>query len=65
VIFQHRGLFAGSAKLTLRVLPGQWVSAFAAGASAIDDAVVAAYRTGPIMLHASVLRLNRMGCRSR
>ena len=31
--------------------------AFAGGASAIDDAIVAAYRTGPIMLHASVLRL--------
>jgi putative membrane protein len=57
VIFQHRGLFAGSAKLALRVLPGQWVSAFTARASAIDDAVVAAYRTGPIMLRASVLRL--------
>jgi putative membrane protein len=57
VIFQHRGLFAGSAKLALRALPGRWVSAFAAGASAIDDAVVAAYRAGPIMLRASVLRL--------
>jgi hypothetical protein len=33
------------------------VPAFAGGASAIDDAIVAAYRTGPIMLHASVLRL--------
>jgi uncharacterized membrane protein YbhN (UPF0104 family) len=33
------------------------VPAFAGGASAIDDVIVAAYRTGPIMLHASVLRL--------
>jgi putative membrane protein len=57
VICQHRGLFAGSAKLARRVLPEQWVSAFAAGASAIDDAVVAAYRTPSIMLRASVLHL--------
>ena len=57
VMCQHRGLFAGSAKLARRVLPEQWVSAFTADASAIDDAVVAAYRTGAIMLRASVLRL--------
>ena len=58
MIFQHRGLFAGSAKLARRLLPEQWLSAIAAGASAIDDAVVAAYRTrGPTCSRASVLRL--------
>jgi putative membrane protein len=57
LLFQHRGLFVGSAKLAHRLLPIQWLSALTADASAIDDAVVAAYRMGSVMRRASVLRL--------
>ena len=37
-VFQHRGLFGASAKLTRRLLPPEWLSLLEAGASAIDDA---------------------------
>jgi putative membrane protein len=57
IICQHRGLFGVSAKLTRRLLPQQWLSVVAAGAAAIDDAVVASYRAGPVILRAGVLRL--------
>ena len=57
VMSQHRGLFAGSAKLVGWLLPKQRLSALAAGASAIDDAVVAGYRTGRPFLGANLLRL--------
>jgi putative membrane protein len=57
VLFQHRGLFAAFAKFARRLLPETWLSGFAASASTIDDAVVAAYRNGWIMLRASILRL--------
>jgi putative membrane protein len=57
VLFQHRGLFAGFAKFTRRLLPEKWLSAFADSASAIDDAVVASYRSGRVILRASVWRL--------
>jgi putative membrane protein len=57
VMFQHLGLFVGSAKLARRLMPEQWLSSFAASASAIDDAVVAAYRTGWVILRGNVLRL--------
>jgi putative membrane protein len=57
ITFQHRGLFAGSAKLTRRLLPERWLSAWLAGASAIDDAVVAAYRARRRILRASALHL--------
>jgi putative membrane protein len=57
VLFQHRGLFAWSAKFARSLLPEKWQSAFAPRASAIDDAVVAAYRNGWVILHASLLRL--------
>ena len=57
VIFQHRGLFFGSAKLTRRLLPERWLSGWIAGASAIDDAVVAAYRSGRPIFRASILQL--------
>ena len=61
IICQHRGLFGVSAKLTRRLLPEQWLSVVAAGASAIDDAVVASYRAGPVILRAGVLRLIAWG----
>jgi putative membrane protein len=57
VVSQHRGLFVGSARLARRLLPNEWLSEFTAGASAIDDAVVAMYRASPRMLRASALRL--------
>ncbi len=58
VVCQHRGLFVSSAKLARRLLPEEWLSEITAGASAIDAAVVAAYRAGRLrMLRASVLRL--------
>jgi putative membrane protein len=57
IICQHRGLFGISAKLTRRLLPQQWLSVVTAGAAAIDDAVVASYRAGSVILGASVLRL--------
>jgi putative membrane protein len=57
IICQHRGLFGVSAKLTRRLLPQQWLSVVTASASAIDDAVVASYRAGSVILGAGVLRL--------
>jgi len=56
VLFQHRGLFAGLAKIARRLLPEEWRSGFAAGASAIDDAVVQAYRRRRVVLRAALLR---------
>jgi putative membrane protein len=57
VFLQHRGLVAGSAKFARRLMPGKWLSAVAARASTVDDSVMAAYRNGPVMLRASLLRL--------
>jgi putative membrane protein len=57
VLFQHRGLFAGFAKLTRSLLPEKWLQNFAPSASTIDGAVVAAYRSGRVMLRANLLRL--------
>jgi putative membrane protein len=57
IISQHSGLFAGSVKLGRWLLPNQWLPALSAGASAIDDAVVAGYRTGRPFLRANLLRL--------
>jgi putative membrane protein len=57
VVVQHRGLFVGSSKLAHRLLPKRWLSAFATSASAIDDTVVAAYRSRWSILRATSLRL--------
>jgi len=57
VLFQHRGLFAGFANLARRLVAEKWLSTFAASASAIDDAVAAAYRSGWSILRATILRL--------
>jgi putative membrane protein len=56
-VVQHRGLFGVSAKLTRRMLPREWLSDLEAGASAIDDAVMASYRAWAVILRASALRL--------
>ena len=57
VLFQHRGLFVGFANLARRLVAEKWLSTFAASASAIDDAVAAAYRSGWSILRATILRL--------
>ena len=57
VLFQHRGLFVGFANLARRLVAEKWLSAFAASASAIDDAVAAVYRSGWSILRATILRL--------
>jgi len=58
VFFQHRGLFAGFAKVAGSLLPEKWHSAFASSALAIDDAVAAAYRGGGrVLWRASLFRL--------
>jgi len=57
VLFQHRGLFAALAKFTSGLLSAKWLSTFAPGASTIDDAVVATYRSGWVMWRASLFRL--------
>src|SRR5258708_33316965 len=57
-LFQHRGLFVRFAKLARRLLPEKWLSAFAGSASAIDEAVVAAYRSGGAMCRTIHFRLD-------
>src|ERR1700728_3252594 len=57
VLFQHHGLFVAFAKFGRHLLPERWLFGFAERASTIDDAVIAAYRSGPVMLRASLLRL--------
>ena len=57
IVCQRRGLFAGSAKLAYRLLPPRWRLAFATGASAIDDALLVAYRDRRFIYRAGVLRL--------
>jgi len=57
VFLQHRGLTVGFTKFARHILPKQWLSAFADRASTVDEAVVAAYRTGWAFFGANVLRL--------
>lgn len=57
VLFQHRNMFGSFAKLARGLLPEKWLFSFAGGASAIDDAVVATYRSGFAFLRANLLRL--------
>ena len=57
VLFQHRNLFARFAKVARGLLPEEWRSRFAAGASALDDAIVQAYRRPRVILRAGLLRL--------
>jgi putative membrane protein len=57
LMVQHRGLFVAFARLAGRLLPGRWLSAFTANAAAIDEAVVAGYRTGWVIVRANILRL--------
>jgi putative membrane protein len=57
VLVQHRRMFVVFAKLARGLLPERWLSSFAGSASAIDDAVVATYRSGFAFLRANLLRL--------
>jgi putative membrane protein len=57
VFVQHRGLFAGFAKFVHSLLAENRYSTFAVSASAIDSAVVAAYRSPSVIGRASALRL--------
>lgn len=57
VLFQHRSMFAMFAKLARGLLPEKWLRGFAGNASAIDDAVVAVYRSGFAFLRANLWRL--------
>jgi putative membrane protein len=57
VLFQHRSMFVVFAKLARRLLPEKWLSSFAGSASAIDDAVVAVYRSGSAFWRANLWRL--------
>ena len=54
---QHRGMFAGSARLAGALLRNERLSAMAGGATAIDDAVVAIYRERSTLYRAGVMRL--------
>jgi putative membrane protein len=57
VLFQHKNMFARFAKLARGLLPEQWLGHFAGSASAVDDAVVLAYRRGAAFWRANLLRL--------
>jgi putative membrane protein len=57
VLFQHRSMFGRFVKLARGLLPKKWLSNFAGSASAIDDAVMAAYRSGSAFWRANLLRL--------
>jgi putative membrane protein len=57
VLVQHQNMFGKFVKLARRLLPANWLSGFAGSASAIDDAVVAGYRSGIPFWRANVLRL--------
>jgi len=57
VLLQHRSMFGKFARLARRLLPANWLSGFAGSASAIDDAVVAVYRSGLAFWRSNLLRL--------
>jgi putative membrane protein len=57
VLVQHRNMFVIFAKLARGPLPQKWLSNFAGSAPAIDDAVVATYRSGFAFLRSNLLRL--------
>jgi putative membrane protein len=57
VLFQHKNMFAKSAKLARALIPQRWLSHFVGGASAMDDAVMLAYRSGFAFWRANLLRL--------
>jgi putative membrane protein len=56
VLVQHNNVFLVLSRLARRVAPAKWLADLTGGASAVDDAVVAAYRRG-FVSRASLLRL--------
>ena len=62
VLFQHRGLFAGFAKLARCLVVEKRLSDLAVSGSAIDDAVVATYRSGPAVSRATAAAWRRATC---
>jgi putative membrane protein len=57
LLFQHRGMWAFSAKIAGRLLRNERLSSIAGSASAIDDAVVAVYRDRSAFCRANLVRL--------
>ncbi|HEY7229930.1 MAG TPA: lysylphosphatidylglycerol synthase domain-containing protein [Pseudolabrys sp.] len=57
VFLQHKNMFARFAGLARRLLPEAWFSHFGESASAMDEAVVLAYRSGPAFWRANLFRL--------
>ena len=57
VLFQHKNMFARFVKLARGLLPERWLGHFSGSASAVDDAVVLAYRRGAAFWRANLLRL--------
>jgi putative membrane protein len=57
VLLQHKAMFSRFARLARDVLPEKWLSHFAGSASAVDDAVVMAYRRAPAFWRANLLRI--------
>lgn len=57
VLVQHKSMFVAFAKLARRVAPEKWLADLSGCASAVDDAVVTAYRRGFVVSRASLLRL--------
>jgi putative membrane protein len=57
VLLQHQSMFGRFVKLARGLLPSKWLSGLSGSASAIDDAVVAGYRSGLTFWRANLLRL--------
>jgi putative membrane protein len=57
VVLQHKDMFARFVRLARDMLPEKWIYHFAENSSAIDDAVVMAYRSGSAFWRANLFRL--------
>jgi len=57
VVLQHKDMFARFVRLARDMLPEKWVYHFVENSSAIDDAVVMAYRSGSAFWRANLFRL--------
>lgn len=57
VFFQHKNMFARFGELARFILPEKWLSHFLGSASAMDDAVVRAYRSGDAFWRANFWRV--------
>jgi putative membrane protein len=57
ILVQHKNMFARFAGFARKLLPEKWLSHFAGSASAVDEAVVLAYRSGAAFWRANLFRL--------